>query len=247
MLSALSFLTIFGSGKTPTRTTLAYFPIAGVLIGAAVAAAHYLSHQLWSPISAAVVVLAFDAAITGALHYDGLADSADGLLAHMEPERRLEVMREPTLGVFAAITLIVVSLSRLASFSDPELPLIALAAIWAAARIMAAIVMLNFDYARKGGGLATAFIPTPKTRTVTKIWLLCALTAAAFVLIYCYGTASLAIVAAVAATAWVVARTAKKRIGGYTGDVIGAVITLSETVGLLVVANLNYDLSQILP
>ena len=101
VLSALSFLTILGRARAPDRHTFRWFALVGAGIGAAVGGVHLGAHLLWPPLVAAAVVLAADLLLTGALHLDGLADSADGLGAQVDRARRLELMAEPGIGAFA--------------------------------------------------------------------------------------------------------------------------------------------------
>ncbi len=101
MLSALGFLTVLGGARVPDARTMRWFPVVGAGIGGTLALVWVGATQLWPPAIAAALVIAADLALTGMLHLDGLADTADGLLAHLSPERRLEVMRRPDVGAFA--------------------------------------------------------------------------------------------------------------------------------------------------
>ena len=80
MLSAVAFLSVVGRSQPPTERTFRWFPVAGALIGAVVAACWWGSQEVWALPLAAALTVAADLAITGMLHIDGLADSADGLL-----------------------------------------------------------------------------------------------------------------------------------------------------------------------
>ena len=105
MLSALSFLTVFGRGTTPNGRTMGWFPLAGAVIGATIGGIWWVASLGFAPLLAAALTVTAVAVITGMLHLDGLADSADGLLAHMDRETRLRVMKQPDIGSFGSVTL----------------------------------------------------------------------------------------------------------------------------------------------
>lgn len=226
MLAALSFLTIFGRSGSPDRTTMRWFPVVGVLIGAAVAGAHWLAHELWHPLAAGAIVVAVDLIMTGALHFDGLADSADGLLPHMQRDRRLQVMAEPTIGVFALVVVVATLLLRWTAFSDAELGVPAVIALWAASRSLAGAVPAFVPYARRSG-LAASFLGG------SKWWPALAIVPAAGVIVADGGGQGAAAVVAFAAAALALIAVARRRIGGFTGDVLGALIVITETVTLV--------------
>src|SRR5947207_1032923 len=100
MRQALSFLTPLGGARTPSPAALRWFPLAGLIIGAAVGGVWWTAHRIWPAGVAAAVVIAADLAVTGMLHFDGLVDSADGLLPHLPAARRLDVMAAPDVGAF---------------------------------------------------------------------------------------------------------------------------------------------------
>ncbi len=229
MLSALGFLTVLGGARTPDRTTLAWFPVVGALIGAALAGVWLVAVEVWSPAVAAVLVVLADLAITGLLHADGLADAADGLLPHLDRERRLAVMATPDVGAFALAVVPVVLLARWAALAGDLVDPLALVGVWAASRTALAVVPAVVPYARTGG-LASAMLPGASAWTA--LWLV----PAAGLLVVAQGvTGAVALVALLAAAAGVVGL-ARRRIGGFTGDVLGATAVLAETVALLALA-----------
>ena len=229
MLSALSFLTIFGPPRAPSRHTFGWFAVVGAGLGAAVGGVHLGAHLLWPPLVAAAVVLAADLLFTGALHLDGLADSADGLGVQADRARRLELMAEPGIGAFALAAGGAVLVGRWALFADGDLDFLSFLCVWSASRVLAATVPAFVEYARPGG-LAEAF------RAGSCRWLPAWLAPVAAGLYFVAGPAGpiavgVAVVACVGVTAL-----ALRRLGGFTGDVLGAVIMLSETAALLTLA-----------
>lgn len=229
MLSALAFLTVFGGARTPDRRTFASFPLVGALIGGALAGVWVVATELWSPGVAAVLVVAGDLAITGLLHADGLADSADGLLPHLDRPRRLAVMAAPDVGAFALAVVPTVLLARWAALATDLVDPLSLIGVWAASRTVLAVVPTLLPYARDGG-LASAMLPG--ARAWTALWLV----PVAALLVVVQGPTGAAALGALLATTAGVVLLARQRLGGFTGDVLGAIALLSETVALLALA-----------
>ena len=177
----------------------------------------------------AAVVVAADLALTGMLHFDGLVDSADGLLPPLERGRRLEVMADPAAGAFGVGVGVVVLLLRWASLATLAPAPWLLAALWCGSRLVMAVVAGRVPYARPGG-LAGAFLEPGRRRMPVAGVLLAAGLA---VLAGGDGVAAVVVLSVVAAGAVVLA---VRRIGGFTGDVLGAAGMIGETAGLLVAA-----------
>jgi adenosylcobinamide-GDP ribazoletransferase len=226
MIAALSFLTVLGTGRAPDERTFRWFPVVGALVGGALGALWWILGEVTSAGVAAALVVAADLVVTGMLHADGLADSSDGLLPHMDRERRLEVMRAPDVGAFALTVVPMVVLLRWVALGAQPIEPLVLIGLWALSRTAAAIVPTAVPYARSDG-LAAPFLGGPRP------WVAVGVIPAVVVLVVV--DPLLGSVAAVLAigTAVAVVSLARRRIGGFTGDVLGAVIVLSETVGLL--------------
>jgi adenosylcobinamide-GDP ribazoletransferase len=247
MRRALAFLTPLGGPATPTSRTLDWFPAVGALVGIAVGGIWWAAGKVWPPIVVGAVAVVADAVLTGCLHLDGLADAADGLLPPLERRRRLEVMREPSVGAFGAATLVAVVVLRFAAFAaTPPRPLV-IAALWCGSRTAMAIIARNLPYARPGGGLVSAFVDTSAhthaSGEATPRWTRTAVLSAVLGLALALALAVIGLgprgavaFAAGAVGAAGVAWLAQRRIGGFTGDVLGAAAVVGETAGLLVLA-----------
>jgi len=233
VIAALAFLTPLGRAREPDRTTFDWFPLVGALLGAAVGLVWWGANELWSPLVAATLAVAADVALTGALHVDGLADTADGVLPHLDRDRRLAVMAEPDVGAFG-VTAVVLTLGlRIALLASVRPDVALTAALWCASRTLMAVVARAVPYARAGeGGLAAAFLGRAPLPVAV---LGAALTTALCLLAPAIGRTLVAAVALALAGAAVTAL-ARRRLGGFTGDVLGAAGLIGETVGLLVVA-----------
>jgi adenosylcobinamide-GDP ribazoletransferase len=232
MLDALGFLTIAGRARPPTRRAAVWFGPAGALIGAALGALWWGAANLWPAPVAAAIVVAADLGVTGLLHIDGLADSADGLLPHLDRDRRLAVMAAPDVGAFGVAVVAIVLALRVTALAvtDPQgwRAMAVLAAFWCAARASMAVTMSVVPYARDAG-LASSFLGgSPVTPIAAAVPFL------ALALVRGVGGA-VALLAGVLAAALVVAF-ARRRIGGFTGDVLGAAGVVCETVALVVLS-----------
>lgn len=210
------------------------FPLVGAAIGAAVGALSFaLAHVLPSLLAAGLAVAA-GTLLTGALHLDALADVADALGASSR-ERALSIMRDPTVGAFAAVAvaldllLKVGALSALATRGRViELALAAGALSRAAPVLLAAFV----PYARPSGGTGLAMTAGGARRAAVA-----GVVGAAIALVAAGvdGAALMGLTAAVTAMAAIAAR---RWLGGVTGDVLGATLELAETGSLVLAVGL---------
>jgi cobalamin 5'-phosphate synthase/cobalamin synthase len=229
---AVAFLTPLGGAVAPAPDALPWFPVVGLAIGGALGGLWWAAEQAWPPAVAAALVVAADLGLTGMLHFDGLVDSADGLLSHLDRPQRLNVMAAPDVGAFGIAIAGAVLLARWAALASIHPAPLLLAGLWCLSRTAMAVIATTQPYARAEGGLATAFLGRGR-HTVA----LASAVAAAFVLAGLWkalpGPVS---VAAAIVTAAGVAALARRRIGGFTGDVLGAAGLLAETVGLVVAA-----------
>ena len=219
---ALSFLTPLGGSTTPSPRAMRWFPLVGAGIGAALGGIWWIAGELWPPLVAAAVVVAADLALTGLLHLDGLADSADGLLPHLSRERRLEVMAAPDVGAFGVGVVAAALLLRWSALATMKPSPALLVGVWCASRTLMATVAGTVPYARREG-LATAFLDG------AGVWLVAVGGAAVAVVLA--GWAALGVLCGLAVVALAV-----RRIGGFTGDVLGAAGVVGEMAGLLVAA-----------
>ena len=231
MRAAFGFLTVLGGARSPEPSTFQWFPVVGLVVGGVLGGAWWAAAEVWPPAIAAVIVVALDLALTGMLHVDGLADTADGLLVHdADRDRRLAIMRTPDVGAYGVAAVAVVLLGRVAGLAalDPE-PLL-VAGLWTASRSLVALVPSAVPYAREEG-LASSFLGGsarlgPALGLAVGV-ILCALA---------IGGPGLAAAAGLVVGVGAVVAAARRRLGGFTGDVLGASAVVGETVGLLVAA-----------
>jgi adenosylcobinamide-GDP ribazoletransferase len=230
MREALGFLTVLGGARTPTGRALRWFPLVGAAVGAAVGAVWWVAGEGFPVLVAAGIAVVADLALTGLLHVDGLADAADGLLPHAERSRRLEIMRRPDVGAFGVAVVGACLLLRFAAFGSQLADILLVTGIWCAARTVVAVVPAWVPYAREHG-VATAMLDGRVER-----WPLVALAPAVALAVLGVGVEGGAAVAATVVVTIGVVALARARLGGFTGDVLGAAIVLGETAGLVVAA-----------
>jgi len=231
MRRAVAFLTPFGGATAPSPGAVAWFPVVGAGLGLVLGGLWQAGSSLWPAVAAAAVVVAADLALTGMLHLDGLADTADGLLPPMERSRRLEVMADPATGAFGTGTVVAVLLLRWASLAAAAPSVLLLGGLWCASRTAMAATVRLVPYARTGGGLATAFLARGGWGPMAG-----GLAAAAGMAAVGRGVAGMAAAGACLVAAGAVVSLARRRLGGFTGDVLGAAGMVGETAGLLVAA-----------
>ncbi len=231
MRAAVSFLTPFGGARPPGPRTLDWFPLVGVVMGAALGGLWWGIGRLWPATVAAALVVAADLGVTGLLHFDGLVDSADGLLPHLDRERRLEVMAQPDTGAFGVGVGASVLLLRWAALAAIKPSVVLIGGMWCLSRSGMAAVARTQPYARVDGGLASAFAGTTRWAPLVAGLLMSLVLVARWRVGAGFAAAG---AAGVAGTAIVIL--ARRRIGGYTGDVLGACGVMAETAGLVVAA-----------
>lgn len=233
--AAVAFLTPVGGGRAPSPEALMWFPAVGASMGLALGGAWWIAAQVWpAPVAAAVVVVA-DLGLTGMLHLDGLVDAADGLLPHLRRQERLDVMADPRAGAFGVGATAAVLLVRWSALSAlPPRPLL-LAGLWCASRTTMAVVARALPYARPTG-LASAFLDPTRTARSDAEMAVVGLVGSLALAGATGGRGGIAAVAGLAAGAAAVTALARRRLGGFTGDVLGAAGLVGETVGLAVAA-----------
>jgi len=217
-------------------------PAVGLGLGAVAAGSAQLADWLTgSPLIAAVIAVAALAAQTRALHLDGLADTADGLGSNKPAEQALALMKHSDIGPFGVVTLVLVlgvQISGLAaSFAIHRGPVAVIVAAMAGRLAITAGCTEPIPSARPGG-LGSWVAGCVRVRTAVVAGIVVAIVAGALGLIVDPQTAALA-AAAVAlglAAALVLLARCIDRLGGITGDVLGALVETSAAVATLVVA-----------
>ncbi|CAN7330668.1 adenosylcobinamide-GDP ribazoletransferase [Phenylobacterium sp. LjRoot219] len=210
-----------------------YFPLVGLLVGGLCAAVFLIARQVWpTGVLPAVLASAAGALVTGAFHEDGLADTADGLGGGQSPEQRLAIMKDSRLGTYGALALGLVLAAKVAAVGE-------LAAGWAAAgaivaahalgRAAAVGAMRLLPYAADPA--ASKLKPVARDVRGYEVAIAVAIGLAPLVFLPAQVAVVGLLLGAIAAL-WP-ALAARRLIGGYTGDVLGAIEQAFETAFLL--------------
>lgn len=238
---AAAFLTVIPLARDPTARPLAgsiwAFPLVGAGIGG-VAAVAFVVAQLagLGDLPAALLAVLAGLLLTGALHEDGLADAADGLFGGDDRERRLTIMRDSRHGTFAVLALVLsvgLRAAALAEIGEVVRAGLALVAAHAASRALLAPALFGLPPARADGLGANAGRPSAAA-TAAALAIAFAIAAAALGPLHAAVGCGFAAAAVVAAGAF-----ARRRIGGQTGDVLGALQQVGEIAMLLAAAALR--------
>jgi adenosylcobinamide-GDP ribazoletransferase len=242
-VTLLTVIPLRGPAAEPRRATvaaaMAWAPAVGLLLGGIAAAVLVVADHLLGagPLTAAGLAVAALALLTRGLHLDGLADLADGLGSGQPAAQALDIMRRSDIGPFGIVTLVLTLVIQVGALAHAEaagggrgpVALIAaavtgrLALTWACRRGVAAA-------RREGLGAIVAGTVRPAVAAGITLIVL-----AAAVFVFTSFSLPLAVVAGLAA-AFILQQHAVRRLGGITGDVLGALIETAATVTLVVAA-----------
>jgi adenosylcobinamide-GDP ribazoletransferase len=221
---AVSFLTRVPTGtgtasSDEIATWVPFFPLVGALVGMVGALVYVGARELWSPLVAAALAVSAEVIVTGGFHEDGLGDTVDALGGATDAADARRILKDPRLGSFGvlAVTLSVVIRVGALSSLDAWAAVAALPAAHALGR-GAAISTLLFRDVAAGEGLGASY-----ARAVTRPILLAGIAIALALGGIAIGIWVLAASLACALVAWWMGRAARLRIGGVTGDVLGAI------------------------
>ncbi|MBS7792850.1 adenosylcobinamide-GDP ribazoletransferase [Roseococcus sp. SDR] len=234
LLLAVQFLTRLpvpaSAGFTPERLTAStrYHPLVGAFIGALVALIYAAALLAWPPPVAVAVSIAASLLLTGAFHEDGLADMFDGIGGGMTRERALEIMKDSRIGTYGGAALILALLLKATTLAamPPHAVIIALITGHGLSRFSSVLVIATSGYVRDHGtakpvadGVSGESLMVA-TATALVLWL---------GLVLSLGwVAALLGLAGLALGHWGIRRVYERKIGGYTGDCLGAVQQGSE-------------------
>jgi adenosylcobinamide-GDP ribazoletransferase len=222
-----------------------YFPLTGIVVGLLCAATLLIAAQVLPLTLAVGLSMTMSILITGAFHEDGLSDFADGLGGGFTREKALAIMKDSHIGAYGSIALVLVLLLKyqsLMAICGAHTLLFAAAALIAAhgfSRLMAASLMLTQHYIRDDDSARAK--PAAQQISSTSFTIACLTGIAPLGLMLAAGAHGFNILAAVVAALLMrvyLAWRLQKRLGGYTGDCLGAVQQLTELafyMGLLTI------------
>ena len=233
---AITFLTILPLGRlveldeSDVARGAPFFPLVGAALGAAVGLAAVALDDVLPVFVAAALAVALETVLTGALHLDALADTADGLGANTR-ERALEIMRDAQIGSFGAAALVLdllVKVAAVVAVVELERTILLLVAVWAVGRSAPLALSFFLPYARAEPGSG---------RTLTDgaggLRLLFGLAVGLAVAVVAAGSRAPALLAAAGVCVLLAGLVARARFGGVTGDVLGASVEVTTTIALV--------------
>lgn len=232
LIAALQFLTILPVGKPvpfDPQKLVGFFPLAGLFIGLLLFLADFLFLRLWPTSIASLLDVIFLALITAALHIDGLADTADGLFGHRSREKALVIMKDSRVGVMGLVCVICVLSLKWAGISgldESRSLLIVLIPAYARGGILFGMKFL--PYGRPDGGTGSFIFEKPLTPYVFIGFLF-----PVFMSLFIGWGAIL-----LNATFFIIVSGLilfyRKRMGCITGDMLGAMVEITESILFLV-------------
>jgi adenosylcobinamide-GDP ribazoletransferase len=242
--SALAFSTRLPVSATaphpPLVRALRMLPLVGAIVGAAAAMAYLLASAIGlQPVLAAVIAMAFQSWLTGALHEDGLADFADGIGGGSSRERKLAIMRDSRVGTFGVLALLFVIIGKVlalgqAGTASDQRAVAALITAGVLSRLAPVLLLHRLPPARLEGLSYRLGCPDKETATEATVYGL----AIAGLLALAAGGAGTLLAALIVSTIgyWAVEAVSRRQLGGQTGDAAGASQQIVELMVLLAFA-----------
>jgi adenosylcobinamide-GDP ribazoletransferase len=241
LLFALQFLTRIpvaprgAPSADDLRRATGFYSVVGLLVGGAAAAVYRGSISILPASVSIVLALLFGVIVTGALHEDGLADCADGFAGSREPARALEIMRDSRIGTFGALAITFALLLKFTLISalgerDVIRSLIVAAAL---SRWLVLPMALLFPAARRDG-LGSAF-----ANYVGPVQILIGAVPVLLSGAFLYGLRFIVVASGAIAAVGLFGWYCRRRIGGITGDCLGAAIQVAEIASYIVVVILE--------
>jgi len=242
LLAAIQFLTIVplrrDTGAQDIGRSLAYFPLAGLLIGGLLLGLDLLLEMAFPAALVNILLIIALIVITRALHFDGFIDTCDGLAGGNSPAARLEIMRDSRVGAFGVIgacCLILLMYVSLTVLPD-EYRLEALVLMPAISRWTMVYAIVAHAYARKEQGLGTSFKDGAGWTG--------AVIATVITLAACTGLMrleGLAVMAGAWLVAFILAFYLSRKLGGLTGDTYGAINEVIEVAVLILIPLITWS------
>ena len=232
-IAAIQFLTILPLGPQGTyapRAMIPWFPVVGLLLGVVLAFFDMLVSNLWAPSAAAVLDVILLMALTGALHLDGLGDTADGLYGHRPQAHALEIMKDSRIGAMALVTVVAALMmkwSGLAGVAQHRFLVLALVPAYARGAMLFGIRAL--PYGRSSGTGYDLFATPLGVRDFSGLMAVAGLS-------LLLGWPALILNLVYPFLVWGMLIYYRRKIGCITGDMLGAMAEATESALFLLMA-----------
>jgi len=231
--AAWQFLTVFPfplkfeMGRQDLEDSALYFPVVAAILGGFAVLFDSLFMLFFPPMVASFLLVVTIFLFSGGLHLDGLSDSADGFFSSRPKERILEIMRDSHVGVMGVTAIVMVLfLKWLALYHLPIQLRSGVVFLVPSLGIINSLLMMKLiPYARKDGGLASVFL-------IRNSWLSMVLgyITFGFLALYVFEILGVIIIFTSILFALLFCVYSNKKIGGFTGDTLGALIEMTEVI-----------------
>lgn len=218
MLTIIPFFKVHDFFKGINGYAVMSYPLVGFLLGSILYTIHFLASPYLEPLHVGIIIFALWVLITGALHLDGFSDTIDGLF--VRKERALEVMKDPNtggMGMVFSVTFLILKASSLAHLDAMYL----LPIIMMLSRLNVVLAIYNFPYVSPNGMSTLAKEELTKTQVLVTVL---------YSLILVFFFSSFWLIIAALITLWLIKSFFIKRYGGFTGDIYGFSIEVTELV-----------------
>ncbi len=233
LLLSIEFLTIFPVRAKPSSGDLSsstiFFPVAGLFLGCIAALAGGLLLKVMPPFAAAAITILFLTLLTGGFHLDGLADTSDAFYAGKNRDDILRIMRDSrvgAMGVLAIVSALLLKITFLGLFSRGQM-FKALIAMPVLSRWSMTEAIFLFRYAREEGK-AKIFFDGMNWKKFSASTLISAALA-----IWLFGVRGLLLIFLLALATFIIGESFRRKIGGLTGDTLGAINEINEILILI--------------
>ncbi len=223
MLTIIPFFKVHDFFKGINGYAVMFYPLIGFILGSFLYYTHIFLSLYIEPLHVGIIIFALWILITGALHLDGFSDTIDGL--YVSKDRALEVMKDPNtggMGMIFTVTFLILKASSLAALDAMYL----LPIILMLSRLNAVLEIYNYPYVSPNGMSTLAKEELTKTQVIVTIFY-------SLILAFFFSSFSLVIISLI--TLWLIKSFFIKRYGGFTGDIYGFSIEVTELVLLNII------------
>ncbi len=209
---------------------LVFAPIVGLVIGALLVVSYMILSLIFPITMTAALLLVIYIFVTGGLHIDGLGDTFDGLFSNRSKERILEIMRDSRVGTNAVVAIFCLLLINWSVVSNinPENIVMVLMLFPVTGRIGSLIGAGVSVYAREGGGLGKSFIDFCSIKEI-----IIGMVPYLIIFFVTAGLRGLLLSIVPVISAFLLTKLFSRKIGGATGDILGAVCELNQVIFLI--------------
>lgn len=220
--------------------SMKFFPIVGMVMGIILFAFFWgLTYIIQSPMVMAVILVTIEVILTGGLHLDGLADTFDGIFSYRSKQKMLDIMKDSRLGTNGGLVLILYFILKVALLYELDLVLglpsgVVLLLTPAFARLNSVVNCASAPYAR-ATGMGKTFVDHTDGVGVVIATILTLIYGAIVCKIFLLPYMMLIIIPILMVLGFIFAKLMTRKIGGITGDTLGAVVEISEILVIFMI------------